>query len=108
MEQVGTRYRVSKFSSSSPETRTVPDSSIHPTYLQVVVYTIAAIDAHIAKALADKLYASGIFVASIVFPIVARYKSRIRIQISAKLNFKKLDDVISKLETTRKELRIIH
>jgi glycine C-acetyltransferase len=61
----------------------------------------------VAKALADKLYERSIFVVPIVFPMVSRDKARIRVQISAKLSKGQLDDVISKLETIGREIKII-
>ncbi len=47
-----------------------------------------------AKALADKLYERGVFVVPIVFPMVARDKSRIRVQMNAKLTTEQIDAVI--------------
>ena len=57
--------------------------------------------------LADSLYEQGVFVVPIVFPMVARDKSRIRVQMSAKLTREQLDDVIAKLASIGKKLDII-
>ncbi len=60
-----------------------------------------------AKALADKLYERGVFVVPIVFPMVAREKSRIRVQMNAKLATKQIDRVVSDLDEIGKELKMI-
>ena len=60
-----------------------------------------------AKALADKLYEKGIFIVPIVFPMVARDRSRIRVQMSSKLTIEQLDKVIESIEIISKELGII-
>jgi glycine C-acetyltransferase len=60
-----------------------------------------------AKALADKLYERGVFVVPIVFPMVARDKSRIRVQMNAKLSTGQLDEVLAKLDEIGKELKMI-
>ncbi len=74
---------------------------------QTPIIPIIVGESYIAKALADKLYERNIFVVPIVFPMVSRDKARIRVQMSAKLKKEQLDDVISKLEITSKELKII-
>jgi glycine C-acetyltransferase len=74
---------------------------------QTPIIPIIVGESYIAKALADKLYERNIFVVPIVFPMVSRDKARIRVQMSAKLKMEQLDDVISKLEITSKELKII-
>jgi len=60
-----------------------------------------------AKALADKLYARGIFVVPIVFPMVTKDKARIRIQMNSQLSEEQLDEVIVILTEISKELEII-
>lgn len=60
-----------------------------------------------AKDLADRLYAAGIFVVPIVFPMVARELSRIRVQMNSGLTTEQLDKVIGQLETIGKDLDII-
>jgi glycine C-acetyltransferase len=64
-------------------------------------------ESHKAKALADKLYEKGIFVVPIVFPMVAKDRSRIRVQMSSKLTTEQLDKVIGYLESIGKEWDII-
>jgi glycine C-acetyltransferase len=60
-----------------------------------------------AKRLADRLYEEGIFVTPIVFPMVARELSRIRVQINARLTTDMLEKVISNLEEIGKKLNVI-
>ena len=64
-------------------------------------------ESHKAKALADRLYEDGVFVVPIVYPMVARDLSRIRVQMHAKLTTGQLDSVIKKMETIGKDLKII-
>ncbi len=64
-------------------------------------------DAGKAKALSDELLAEGVFAFPIVFPMVAREKSRIRMQISANLTKEDLNFCLSKLEKVGKKLAII-
>jgi len=64
-------------------------------------------DAGKAKALSDELLAEGVFAFPIVFPMVAREKSRIRMQISANLTKDDLNFCLSKLEKVGKKLAII-
>jgi len=60
-----------------------------------------------AKKLANRLYEEGTFVTPIVFPMVARELSRIRVQMNAKLTTDMLDTVIAQLEKIGKNLDII-
>jgi glycine C-acetyltransferase len=60
-----------------------------------------------AKTLADRLYREGIFVTPIVFPMVARELSRIRVQMNSELTTDILDKVITQLEKIGKTLDII-
>jgi glycine C-acetyltransferase len=60
-----------------------------------------------ANKLADRLYEEGVFVTPIVYPMVARELSRIRVQMNAKLTKKQLDKVFDLLEKIGKELSII-
>jgi len=60
-----------------------------------------------AKKFSDKLYDRGIFVVPIVFPMVAKDKARIRVQMNAKLTDEHLDNVINVLSDVGKELKII-
>jgi glycine C-acetyltransferase len=64
-------------------------------------------DAGKAKALSDELLAEGVFAFPIVFPMVAREKSRIRMQISANLTKDDLNFCLSKLEKVGKKHQII-
>lgn len=53
------------------------------------------------------MYEAGIFVVPIVFPMVARELSRIRVQMNAQLKTEQLDSVIESIEKIGKDLRII-
>jgi glycine C-acetyltransferase len=87
--------------------KAVEDLGFNTGMSQTPIIPIIVGESYIAKALADKLYERNIFVVPIVFPMVSRDKARIRVQMSAKLKMEQLDDVISKLEITSKELKII-
>jgi glycine C-acetyltransferase len=60
-----------------------------------------------ANDLADKLYEEGVFATPIVYPMVARELSRIRVQMNANLTKQQLDKVIALIEKIGKELEII-
>jgi glycine C-acetyltransferase len=60
-----------------------------------------------AKDLSNMLYEAGIFVVPIVYPMVARELSRIRVQMNAKLEEEQLDMVIESMETIGKKLEVI-
>jgi len=60
-----------------------------------------------AKQLADKMYKEGIFALAIVYPMVARDKARIRVQMNAGHTKEDLDFALEKLERIGKELKII-
>jgi glycine C-acetyltransferase len=87
--------------------KAVEDLGFNTGMSQTPIIPIIVGESYMAKALADKLYERNIFVVPIVFPMVSRDKARIRVQMSAKLKMEQLDDVISKLEITSKELKII-
>ncbi|HIH88823.1 TPA: aminotransferase class I/II-fold pyridoxal phosphate-dependent enzyme [Candidatus Bathyarchaeota archaeon] len=87
--------------------KAVEDLGFNTGMSQTPIIPIIVGESHTAKALADKLYEKGVFVVPIVFPMVARDKSRIRVQMSSKLTREHLNDVIAKLETIGKELKII-
>jgi glycine C-acetyltransferase len=87
--------------------KAVEDLGFNTGMSQTPIIPIIVGESHTAKALADKLYEKGVFVVPIVFPMVARDKSRIRVQMSSKLTREQLNDVIAKLETIGKELKII-
>lgn len=87
--------------------KAVEDLGFNTGMSQTPIIPIIVGESHTAKSLADKLYEKGVFVVPIVFPMVARDKSRIRVQMSSKLTREQLDDVIAKLEMIGKELKII-
>jgi glycine C-acetyltransferase len=60
-----------------------------------------------AKRFADELFRSGIFVVPIIFPMVARELSRIRIQINAQLSKEQLEMVIENIKKIGKKLDVI-
>ena len=60
-----------------------------------------------AKDFANRLYDVSIFVTPIVYPIVARGLSRIRIQMNSNLTMEQLDKVIELIEKIGKELNVI-
>ncbi len=64
-------------------------------------------EAHKAKALSDFLYGLGIFALPIVFPMVARDKARIRVQMNAGLTTADLDVALEGFEKGGKKLGII-
>ena len=74
---------------------------------QTPIIPIIVGESHKAKALADRLYQDGVFVVPIVYPMVARDLSRIRVQMHAKLTTGQLDSVIDKMETIGRDLDII-
>jgi glycine C-acetyltransferase len=87
--------------------KAVQDLGFNTGMSQTPIIPIIVGESHTAKVLADKLYEKGVFVVPIVFPMVAKDRSRIRVQISSKLTKEQLEDVIAKLETIGKELKII-
>lgn len=74
---------------------------------QTPIIPIIVSESHKAKALADKLYEQGVYVVPIVYPMVARELSRIRVQMHAKLTTEQLDSVIEKIEDIGRDLDII-
>jgi glycine C-acetyltransferase len=74
---------------------------------QTPIIPIIVGESHKAKALADRLYEDGVFVVPIVFPMVAKELSRIRVQMHAKLTIEQLDSVIGKIEKIGRDLEII-
>ena len=87
--------------------KAVEDLGFNTGMSQTPIIPLIVGESQVAKALADKLYEKNIFVVPIVFPMVSRDKARIRVQMSANLRIQQLDDVISKLESIGKELKII-
>jgi len=74
---------------------------------QTPIIPIIVGESHKAKALADKLYEQGVYVVPIVYPMVARDLSRIRVQMHAKLTTEQLDSVIERIEDIGRDLDII-
>jgi glycine C-acetyltransferase len=87
--------------------KAVEDLGFNTGMSQTPIIPIIVGESQVAKSLADKLYERNVFVVPIVFPMVSRDKARIRVQMSAKLKKEQLDNVISKLETIGRELKII-
>ena len=74
---------------------------IHP------IVPIMLYDAVIAKNMSQKLLEKGIYVVGFYFPVVAKGKARIRVQISASHNKKQLDKAIKAFKSVGKKLKII-
>lgn len=64
-------------------------------------------DAVLAKQVADKLLAEGIYVIAFSYPVVPKEKARIRTQMSAALTREQLDKAIAAFEKVGKELGVI-
>jgi glycine C-acetyltransferase len=87
--------------------KAVEDLGFNTGKSQTPIVPIIVGEPQLAKELADKLYESGIFVVPIIYPMVARELSRIRVQINAQLNQEQLDRVINEIEKIGKNLKII-
>lgn len=87
--------------------KAVEDLGFNTGNSQTPIIPIIVGESHKAKALSDRLYEDGVFVVPIVFPMVARDLSRIRIQMHAKLTTEQLDSVIGKIEKIGRGLEII-
>jgi len=87
--------------------KAVEDLGFDTGLSQTPIIPIIVGESHKAKALADKLYEKNIFVVPIVFPMVAKDRSRIRVQMNSKLKTEQLDTVIESIEHIGKELDII-
>ncbi|MCJ7768512.1 aminotransferase class I/II-fold pyridoxal phosphate-dependent enzyme [Candidatus Bathyarchaeota archaeon] len=87
--------------------KAVEDLGFDTGLSQTPIIPIIVGESHKAKALADRLYEKGIFVVPIVFPMVAKDRSRIRVQMSSKLKTIQLDMVIESIEKIGKEIDII-
>ena len=74
---------------------------IHP------IVPIMLYDAIIAKNMSQELLEKGIYVVGFYFPVVAKGKARIRVQISASHNKKQLDKAIEAFKSVGKKLKII-
>jgi glycine C-acetyltransferase len=87
--------------------KAVEDLGFNTGNSQTPIIPIIVGESHKAKALSDRLYEDGAFVVPIVFPMVARNLSRIRVQMHSKLTMEQLDSVIGKIETIGRVLEII-
>ncbi|MFC1803469.1 aminotransferase class I/II-fold pyridoxal phosphate-dependent enzyme [Thermoproteota archaeon] len=87
--------------------KAVMDLGFNTGNSQTPIIPIIVGESHKAKALADELYKQGVYVVPIVFPMVARDLSRIRVQMHAKLTTEQLDTVITKIEHIGRKLEII-
>ncbi|MBN1540183.1 MAG: aminotransferase class I/II-fold pyridoxal phosphate-dependent enzyme [Candidatus Thermoplasmatota archaeon] len=64
-------------------------------------------ESHKAKQLSKELYERGVFALPIVFPMVARDKSRVRVQVNAGLTQEMLDEALAAFEAGGKAAGII-
>ncbi len=64
-------------------------------------------ESHKAKKLSQELYDLGVFALPIVFPMVARDKARVRVQVNAGLTQEMLDEALAAFETGGKAAGII-
>ena len=64
-------------------------------------------DAKLSQLMSDKLLEEGIYVIGFFFPVVAKNKARIRVQISAQHSLNNLDSAISAFTKVGKELNVI-
>jgi glycine C-acetyltransferase len=64
-------------------------------------------ESHKAKQLSQELYNQGVFALPIVFPMVARDKARVRVQVNAGLTQEMLDEALSAFEAGGKAAGII-
>ncbi|MBN1681937.1 aminotransferase class I/II-fold pyridoxal phosphate-dependent enzyme [Candidatus Bathyarchaeota archaeon] len=87
--------------------RTVKDLGFNTGISETPIIPIIVNESHKAQNFASQLYENGIYVVPIVYPMVAKDKARIRIQINSELTNEHLDYVISKLESLGKKLKII-
>ncbi len=87
--------------------KAVDDLGFNTGHSQTPIIPIIVGESHKAKTLADELYKQGVYVVPIVFPMVARDLSRIRVQMHAKLTTEQLDSVIAKIEQIGRKLEII-
>ena len=74
---------------------------------QTPIIPVMCGESHKAKELSNYLYEQGLFALPIVFPMVARDKARIRIQMNAGLKREHLDKALAAFERGGKDLGII-
>ena len=72
------------------------------------IVPIMLYEASIAKEMAKKMLEEGIYVVGFYFPVVPKGKARIRIQISAAMDFQHLDRAINAFQKVGKEMKIIN
>ncbi|MBE0633729.1 aminotransferase class I/II-fold pyridoxal phosphate-dependent enzyme, partial [Candidatus Bathyarchaeota archaeon] len=87
--------------------KAVDDLGFNTGNSQTPIIPIIVGESQKAKAMADELYKQKVYVVPIVFPMVARDLSRIRVQMHAKLTTEQLDYVITKIEQIGRKLEII-
>ncbi|MBS7652108.1 MAG: aminotransferase class I/II-fold pyridoxal phosphate-dependent enzyme [Candidatus Bathyarchaeia archaeon] len=87
--------------------RAVQDLGFNTGNSQTPIIPLIVGESEKAKILSERLYERGIYVMPIVYPMVARDKARIRVQMHSQLSTEELDKVIEDLEDVGKELEII-
>ncbi len=78
---------------------------VHP--IVPVMFSKFKDDARLAQMMAKDLYAEGIYVIGFFFPVVAKGKSRIRVQISAAHTREQIDKAIAAFEKVGKQHKVI-
>lgn len=71
------------------------------------IVPIMLYDATLAQNMSKALLKKGIYVIGFYFPVVAKGKARIRVQISAAHTIQQLDKAINEFENVGKDLKII-
>ncbi|MCU0799440.1 MAG: aminotransferase class I/II-fold pyridoxal phosphate-dependent enzyme [Candidatus Thermoplasmatota archaeon] len=74
---------------------------------QTPIIPVMCGESHKAKQLSQELYNLGVFALPIVFPMVARDKARVRVQVNAGLTRDMLDEALRAFETGGKKAGII-
>jgi glycine C-acetyltransferase len=74
---------------------------------QTPIIPVMCGESHKAKQLSDELYQTGVFALPIVFPMVARDKARVRVQVNAGLTMDMLDEALNAFEIGGKRAGII-
>jgi glycine C-acetyltransferase len=87
--------------------KAVQDLGFNTGKSETPIIPIIVGESNMAKELSDKLYAKGIFVVPIVFPMVALDQARIRVQMHAQLKTEELERVIETLAYLGRKLHII-
>ena len=71
------------------------------------IVPIMLYDSIVAKNMSKALHEKGIYVVGFYFPVVAKGKARIRVQISAALSLEQLDKAINEFKNVGRDLKII-